>query len=66
MLPKGNWQRESKRAGQARVWESGFLEYDLEDRARYELRMGAPLLNNCLNMDERCKIIEDSRRNLLF
>ncbi|EXJ57873.1 uncharacterized protein A1O5_12431 [Cladophialophora psammophila CBS 110553] len=38
------------------VW---VLEYDLEDRAHYELRMGASLLNNCLNMDERCKIIED-------
>ncbi|KEF57472.1 uncharacterized protein A1O9_05389 [Exophiala aquamarina CBS 119918] len=38
------------------VW---VLEYDLEDRAHYELRTGASLLNNCLNMDERCKIIED-------
>ena len=38
------------------VW---VLEYDLEDRAHYELRMGASLLANCLNMDERCPIIQE-------
>ncbi|KIW10170.1 hypothetical protein PV08_11131 [Exophiala spinifera] len=38
------------------VW---VLEYDVEDRAHYELRVGASLLNNCLDMDERCKVIEN-------
>jgi len=38
------------------VW---ILVYDQEDRDHYQIRRGASLLNKCLNMDERCKIIEE-------